>query len=33
MPKWEPSYRLVAGEDGRVLVQAWAVIDNVSGED
>ena len=33
MPKWKPSYRLVAGEDGRVLVQAWAVIDNVSGED
>jgi len=33
MPKWKPSYRLVAGDDGRVLVQAWAVIDNVSGED
>lgn len=32
MPLWKPAYRVVLGED-QPLVQGWAVIDNVSGED
>jgi len=32
MPRWKPAYRLVAGENG-LLLQGWAVVDNVSGED
>jgi len=32
-PAWKPSYRLVLGEDGQAKLQAWAVVDNVSGED
>jgi len=32
MPRWKPAYRLVVGGDG-LLVQGWAVVDNVSGED
>ncbi len=32
-PSWKPSYRLVLGKDGKVNVQAWAVVDNTSGED
>ncbi len=31
MPRWKPAYRLVAGENG-LLLQGWAVVDNVSGE-
>ena len=32
-PAWKPSYRLVLDKDGKVGFQAWAVIDNTSGED
>ena len=32
-PAWKPSYRLVVGDDGKVNVQGWAVVDNTSGED
>jgi hypothetical protein len=33
MPLWKPAYRLVADPKGGVLLQGWAVVDNVSGED
>jgi len=33
MPVWKPTYRLVVGDEGRALVQGWAVVDNVTGED
>jgi uncharacterized membrane-anchored protein YhcB (DUF1043 family) len=32
-PSWKPSYRLVLAKPGQVEVQAWAVVDNTSGED
>jgi hypothetical protein len=32
-PAWKPSYRVVVGGDGRVLLQGWAIVDNTSGED
>jgi outer membrane protein OmpA-like peptidoglycan-associated protein len=32
-PSWKPSYRIVIGKDGKVNVQAWAIVDNTSGED
>ena len=32
-PAWKPSYRLVVGEGGKVMVEGWAVVDNTSGED
>lgn len=32
MPRWKPAYRIVTGEQG-ALLQGWAVVDNVSGED
>ena len=32
-PSWKPSYRLVMDKPGKVDVQAWAVVDNTSGED
>jgi hypothetical protein len=32
-PSWKPSYRLQLGKDGKVSVQAWAIVDNTSGED
>ncbi len=32
-PAWKPSYRAVVGKDGKVSLQAWAVVDNTSGED
>ncbi|MCP4676289.1 MAG: DUF4139 domain-containing protein [Deltaproteobacteria bacterium] len=31
-PAWKPSYRLVVGDGGEVLLQGWAVVDNVTGE-
>ncbi len=31
-PAWKPSYRLVVGENDEVLLQGWAVVDNVTGE-
>jgi len=34
MPTWKPAYRLVVGGKGdKPLLQGWAVIDNVTGED
>jgi hypothetical protein len=32
-PAWKPSYRLKLDDRGRGKLEAWAVIDNVSGED
>ncbi len=32
-PSWKPSYRLTLGKDGKVQMQAWAIVDNTSGED
>jgi hypothetical protein len=33
MPVWKPAYRLVSEKGGEALLQGWAVVDNVSGED
>jgi hypothetical protein len=34
LPTWKPAYRLVLGkEQEKPLLQGWAVVDNVSGED
>jgi hypothetical protein len=34
MPTWKPAYRVVLSKDQREgLLQGWAVVDNVSGED
>ncbi len=32
MPRWKPAYRVVLSDD-KPLLQGWAVVDNVSGED
>lgn len=32
-PIWRPAYRVVAGGGDEVLLQAWAVVQNTSGED
>lgn len=32
-PAWKPSYRVELDKDGRARLEAWAVVDNVSGED
>ena len=32
-PSWKSSYRIVLGDQGKVSLQAWAIIDNTSGED
>jgi flagellar biosynthesis chaperone FliJ len=32
-PSWKPSYRVVLGQGGKVSLQAWAIVDNTSGED
>ncbi|AKT38371.1 DUF4139 domain-containing protein [Chondromyces crocatus] len=32
-PSWKPSYRVVLGDGGKVRLQAWAIVDNTSGED
>lgn len=32
-PAWKPSYRVVVGAAGNVELEAWAIIDNTSGED
>jgi hypothetical protein len=32
-PAWKPSYRVVVGETGKVMLEGWAVVDNTSGED
>lgn len=33
MPTWKPAYRVVVEDGGQALLQGWAVVDNVSGED
>ncbi len=32
-PSWKPSYRVVIGPSGKVNLEAWAIVDNTSGED
>lgn len=32
-PSWKPTYRAVVRSDGKVDLQAWAIVDNTSGED
>jgi hypothetical protein len=32
-PAWKTAYRALTGEDGEVDLQAWAVIENATGED
>ncbi|MCS6901929.1 MAG: DUF4139 domain-containing protein, partial [Myxococcales bacterium] len=32
-PAWKPSYRIVLAPDKHVKFQAWAIVDNTSGED
>ncbi len=32
-PIWRPSYRLVLGADNKVHLQAWGIVQNLSGED
>lgn len=32
-PSWKPSYRVTLGKNKKVNVQAWAIVDNTSGED
>jgi hypothetical protein len=32
-PVWRPSYRVVIGEGGRADLQAWGIVQNLSGED
>jgi hypothetical protein len=32
-PSWKPSYRVTLGDSGKVSLQAWAIVDNTSGED
>lgn len=33
MPLWKPAYRLLLDKNDSPLLQGWAVVDNVSGED
>jgi hypothetical protein len=32
-PVWRPSYRLVVGQRGEADLQAWGIVENLSGED
>lgn len=32
-PVWRPSYRLVVGTTGTAELQAWGIVENISGED
>jgi hypothetical protein len=32
-PSWKPSYRITLNKDGKLDLQAWAIVDNTSGED
>jgi hypothetical protein len=32
-PVWKVAYRAIAGKDGKVRVQGWAVLENATGED
>lgn len=31
-PVWRPSYRVVIGKDGKAELQAWGIVENLSGE-
>ncbi len=33
VPVWKSSYRLVFGDSGEPLLEGWAIVDNVTGED
>ena len=32
-PAWKPSYRVVVGDDGKVMLEGWAIVDNTTTED
>src|SRR5215831_17528494 len=32
-PSWRPSYRIVVGDKNKVMLEGWAIVDNLSGED
>jgi hypothetical protein len=32
-PAWRPSYRVVVGDKGKLELEGWAIVDNLSGED
>lgn len=32
-PAWKPSYRVVVGKDGKVMLEGWAIVDNTTSED
>jgi hypothetical protein len=32
-PAWKPSYRVVVRPQGKIKLEGWAIVDNVSGED
>ncbi len=32
-PAWKPTYRVVVGDKGKVMLEGWAIVDNMSGED
>ena len=32
-PAWKPSYRVVVGADGKVMLEGWAIVDNTTSED
>ena len=32
-PSWKPSYRVMLDKNGKVNLEAWAIVDNTSGED
>lgn len=32
-PSWKPSYRIVVDKTGKLDLEAWAIVDNTSGED
>ena len=32
-PAWKPTYRVVVGDNGHVMLEGWAIVDNMSGED
>src|ERR1700733_3727768 len=32
-PSWKPSYRVGLGQNGKVELDVWAIVDNTSGED
>ncbi len=32
-PAWKPSYRVVVGKGGKVMLEGWAIVDNTTTED